>query len=315
MKLRNLFFIGAFLVFALAMALKHLPYFQKSVSYLEIPLVAIEPAEVQTISIQKGTEELLLTKESGNWLSTNGQWSNNLDGDRVVALLNALRSVKSIGIVAQNEDAWPQFNQAPPEVHFVRLYNKKALMESFYLSATTRPDTSLGQSVFLRLPQTTLVYEVPVQVGSLWLQPFGLYRDRQLLVFDPQAVREIRIETPLGDSLRLIHADSIWIDSLGESWQDSQLRPWLQSISNLQGQSYAERFNEVEKQGLPTTRYTFSIENQGPVALEIYADSNQVDFPFVIRSNQFPGRYFKSDSTGLYQDLKFFNDGRFNSGL
>lgn len=315
MKLRNLFFIGAFLVFASAMTLKHLPYFQKSVSYLEVPLVAIDPAEVQTISIQKGIEELLLTQESGNWLSTNGQWSNNLDKERVDALLHALRAVESIGIVAQSEEEWPLYNQSPPEVHFIRLYDKKELIKAFYLSAASRPDTSLGKAAFLRLPQTTLIYEVPAQVGSLWLQPFGLYRDRQLLAFDPSAVREIRIETPLMDTLKWVYSDSIWQDRLGEPWDDEQLKVWLQRISNLQGQSYAERFNEVEKQGLPTTRYTFSIENQGPITLEVFADSNQVEYPFVIRSNQFPGRYFKSDSAGLYQDLKFFINGRINSGL
>lgn len=315
MKLRNLFFTGAVLVFALAMALKHLPYFQKSVSYLEVPLVAIEPDEVRTISIQKGAEELLLTQESGNWLSTNGQWSNNLDGERVDALLNALRAVKSIGIVAQSEEDLALFNQSPPEVHFIRLYNKKELIKAFYLSAASNPDTSLAQSIFLRLPQSTLIYEVPAEVGTLWLQPLGLYRDRQLLAFDPMAVRSIRIETPLMDPLSLVYSDSIWQDSLGEPWADSQLKFWLQGISNLQGQSYAEQFNEVEKQGLPTTRYTFSIENQGPVTLDIFADSNQVAYPFVIRSNQFPGRYFKSDSTGLYQDLKFFINGRINSDL
>ncbi|MEM6380679.1 MAG: hypothetical protein AAF705_21020, partial [Bacteroidota bacterium] len=64
-----------------------------------------------------------------------------------------------------------------------------------------------------------------------------------------------------------------------------------------------------------TTRYLFSVENKGQILVEVLADSNQVDYPFVIRSNQFPGRYFKSDSMGLYKILKFNIGGRINSGL
>lgn len=315
MKLRNLFFIAAFLVFASAIALMNLPFFQQSVSYLEVPLIALDAAAVQTISIQQAGEELILTKDSDKWLSTNGQWSNQLDKERVEALLACLQSVKSTGIVGQRAEEWPQFNQVTPHVYYIRLYDRTQLLESFYLSAAGRVDTLLEKAVFLRLPNTNLVYEVPARIGELWLQPLGLYRDRQLLIFDPAAVRGIRIEEPSMEPLQMVLRDSIWQDSTGRTYADTLFRSWLLGISNLQGQSYAERFNEVEQRGLPKTSYTFSIENQGPIRLEIFADSNQVAYPFVIRSNQFPGRYFKSDSTGLYQNLKFLTDGRFNSGL
>ncbi|HKK75094.1 MAG TPA: hypothetical protein VJ953_08490 [Saprospiraceae bacterium] len=299
MRLRTLFFIAAFLFVAGGLALRHHPYFQQPIDQLSVPVLAVSADQVQTISIERGEQELLLTKEGNQWLATNGQWSNPVEEQRIRDLLGPTRRVSSLGIAAQSMEDWRR--QLPgdlPEMTWVRIYAKNKLLESFYLAPGSQPDSLEQEEVYLRLPRSEVIYRIPAAVGRAWLQPFQLYREQQLLSFDPTLVRGFTIWTDtLAQRFRL--ADSVWQDSLGQVLPDQKVRTWLKHLSNLKGKHYADQFNEVEKRPVPFLALDFYLANQGTIRLEAFADSNRLDLPFVIRSNQFTGRYFRSDSVQL----------------
>jgi hypothetical protein len=298
MRLRTLFFIAAFLFLAAGLALRHHPYFQRPISELSVPVLSVTAEEVHTISIQRSGQELLLTQEAGQWLATNGQWSNPIETKRIRTLLQPLQKVNAEGIEAQSLASWQAISGEVPEMVWVRLYSKTTLVESFYLAENYPPDSIKQSFAFLQLPGSEIIYRVPIEVGEPWLQPFNLYREQQLLAFDPATVRGFTIWQ---DQMiqRFIRKDSLWQDSLGQSLPAQQVQQWLSRLSNLKGEHYADRFNEVEKRPAPFFTLDFHLENEGTIRLEAYADSNRLDLPFVIRSNQFAGRYFRSDSIQL----------------
>lgn len=298
MRLRTLFFIAAFLFLAAGLALRHHPYFQRPISELSVPVLSVIPDEVHTVSIQRAGQELLLTKEGEQWLATNGQWSNPIETERIRTLFQPLQNVNAEGIEAQSMAAWQTISGALPEMVWVRLYSKTTLVESFYLAEKSRLDSVKQSFAFLRLPGSEIIYRVPGEVGEPWLQPFNLYREQQLLAFDPATVRGFTIwQDQLAQ--RFIRNDSLWQDSLGQSLPSEKVQQWLGRLSNLKGEHYADGFNEVEKRPAPFFALDFYLENEGTIRLEAYADSNRLDLPFVIRSNQFAGRYFRSDSIQL----------------
>lgn len=302
MRLRTLFFIAAFLFVAGGLVLRYHPYFQQPVGELSVPVLAVAADRVQTISIKKGAQELLLTREADQWLATNGQWSNPVREQRVQALLRPLAKVSSLGVAAQSLEAWrARQPTAVPEMSWVRLYSKNELLESFYLGRRIQADSSDQFTVFLRLPDSELIYRIPSEVGEAWLQPFSLYREQQLLSFDPALVRGFAIwQDTVYQRFSLL--DGVWQDSLGQTLPPQKVQGWLRYLSDLQGKYDADQFNEVAQRPGPFFTLDFYLENRGSIRLEAFADSNHLDLPFVIRSNQFTGRYFRSDSV-QFNDL------------
>lgn len=305
MRLRTLFFIAACLFIAGGIALRVHPFFQKSITDISIPILSVEPKQIYTISITKNEEELLLTRENNQWIATNGQWSNAVKSDRIQYLLEQIKEVSSVGIAAQAEADWKVLNQVQREVSWVRLYSKTKFQQGFFISKPMPKDTLRGISSYLRLPESAVVYKVNKEIGAAWLQPFDLFRDQQLLAFDPNTVRSFAIQQDRLPEQRFVKVDSIWRDSLGKEMSNTKVQTWLSRLSNLKGQHYADRFNEVEDRQNLIHAVRFHLENQGTISLEVYADSNRMDLPFVIRSDQFSGRYFRSDSIQL-NDLMIY---------
>lgn len=299
MRLRTLFFIASFLFVAGGIALRCHPYFQKPITDISISVLSLEPDQIYTISIKKGEEELLLTKGNNRWLATNGQWSNPVEPQKIQLLLASVQQVSSEGIATQNQADWPALGQQEGEVKWVRLYSKTDLDQAFYISRPEPKDSSDVVYSYIRLPESTVVYKIKEGIGALWSLPFELYRDQQLLSFDPKSVRSFSVERNREPAFRYIRMDSVWQDSLGQTLPNSLIQQWLRRLSNFRGQHYADRFSEVEGNQNLIHAIHLNLENQGTLNLEVYADSNRLDLPFVIRSNQFSGRYFRSDSIQL----------------
>lgn len=301
MRLRTLFFIAAILFLVGGLALRLHPYFQQPIDELSVPLLELSVEQVKTISIENKEGELLLTRENDQWLATNGQWSNPIEKERIQSLLNPLKRVSSLGIMAQTLENWQlQMKGKLPEMSWIRLYSPNRLLESFYIAQSPLADSLNPPITYLRMVDSEVIYRIPAEVGRRWLKPFEEYREQQLLALDLERIEGLTIWQ---DSTvqQLIRQDSIWQDSQGLSWTDQDIQSWLRRLSDLKGVHYADRYNEVENVSSPFYALDFHLSNEERIRLEVFADSNQVDFPFVIRSNQFSGRYFRSDSIQFKQ--------------
>jgi len=288
MRLKTLFLAGVFIFVTGGLFLHFHPYFQQPVSALSVPLLTVAAGQIQTISIQNDREELLLTVQDGQWLATNGQWSNPVAEQRIDTLLKAIDNIYAREIVAQSPDNWEaQWPGAVPEMKLVQLFSQQGLVESFYLGSAMVGDSSRA---FLRLPGSAVIYRVASELADTWLLPFDTYRRAVVLSLAPDAVQgmAIRYQT---------QTQSYWrTDSL----QRVRLADWLEQLAGLAVET-ATDFSERQDMPLaPLISVELYAAFGDTLQLDFYRDANRLDLPVVIRSSrQQKQRYFRCDSLQL----------------
>lgn len=298
MKTTRLFLLAFLLFGAGFIAFNRLPYFQGTVDDLEVPLWQLDPGQVHNISIATPTgEEYLFSRVGQQWMLSSSQWTNEVSLSLMNAMVERLQEVYSLGIVAQNADGWPPINLTERRARLIKVYDQERVLQSFYLSRAPRPDSLGTEGTYLRFPESEIAYEVTPQIGDTYLQDFQRFRTRDILDFDPAQVRVIRRAGVTRDTLLLQRRDTLWYGP-GASG-GIEIASWLDSMAQLQGSVFADRFSELEAPGARVWQMAFFLENQTRLQLNVYRDSNQVALPYVIQSDQYPERYFQGDSAWI----------------
>ena len=213
------------------------------------------------------------------------------------AMTTALQGVYSLGIVGQDKADWTQFNLDEDRARQVKIYDQSEILETFYLGQAPKKDSLNQVGTYLRFAGSNIVYEVTPQLGATYFKDFQFFRTRTILDFDPFAVRTIQYHQAGQEQWNLQKTDSLWEAREADFFGMLQIAPWLDSLSHLQGETFADRFSELEAIRAKVARLDFYLENQGKFTLNIYRDSSQLRIPFVIQSDQFPKRFYQSDST------------------
>lgn len=261
--------------------------------------IQLDTTSVKSFIISSQAKELSLRREDEQWIASNGHVYIKAPADLMDSLLGTLRHIKTQFIATQSPKDWSEYEVNESLGTRIQVYDAQGLSEDFIVGKTQI--TPAGQTLsYVRFANGEEVYAVegtPMRHLRLHFEDF---RNKNILQFsNTEDVQEFFYETP-DTLLQFQRTARGWM--LGASLLDSvKMERYLQSLNGLQGDTFADDFDEVEQaEQLYMTLTIFDGEDEEQFVIHCFRDSTR-QMPFVLHSNQNSEAYFASDSLGLYR--------------
>lgn len=273
-------------------------------SSFDTELIAVDTARVSsvTIRLKDADADIILKREAGAWLVSNGQISTEAVPSAVEAILGALTEIQTKRIVAKNSEKWADYEVEDGAGTRVTVYDGEEVLEDFVVGRFNFNQQTRSGTSYVRIAGEDEVYAVDGFLTLTFSQGFDSYRDRTILKLDAgQEITSVRFSSP--DTTRQLV-------KVGEAWQidgavpaDSALvAQYINGLRNLSGSTFADDFDELQADDYRYRSVTINGNNLlQPLSITCYLDTTRTEEPFIIQSSQHPDVFFASDTTGVYE--------------
>lgn len=265
-------------------------------------LAPIDTSAVTRLNIQPAGEATAFTlqRQEGGWAGKEDGRTVTLSPDAVSRALAALEQIRAQRVVAKSEAQWKDYGLSGEEARQFEVFAGEEKVANLYLGKLDFDQQTRSATAYVRTGDAPDVYAVDgFQTMNL---PAGLTSLRDKTALKMKAGMEVTaVDYQQGSTAhRLERTPEGWLLQ-GHLLDSAKVENYLNTLRNLNATAFADGFEPAGQPPLKTL--TLSGNNMAaPFRVEAYADTLGAS-PFVIHSSYRPDVFFRSDSSGLHQNV------------
>lgn len=262
-------------------------------------LVQVDTSMVDKIELYPKSEDgriVTLLRNGGQWTVTDGNLTAQAVVDAVNSLLGQLNLLRAKRVVAKSADNWKDYEVDEAGAIRVKAFNGNAVLTDFMVGRFNFNQQTRQATSYLRLSEEDAVYAVDGLLTMTFGQDMNAFRNKQMLKLDGGTeVNGLQLQN--GDqTISFRKSGSEWLINDATPADSTAMAAYLGGLRFVAGNTFVDDF---QADGTPgeTLRITAGTT---PITISAFAGGIQ---DFVIASSQYPGAFFASDSSGIYQRL------------
>lgn len=295
-KLLAAIFVGLFALYAVTKAVKA----NKGSRTFRSQIVAIDTALVQNIVLKPQIEqhqEIRFSRTPQGWAMQRGQLQALAQQGKLTKLLDNLRDVKPLRLVAKKQSQWAKYQLTDSLAsHLTLLGTNGRQLTSLLVGKIEK-----GGTVYVRLPTENEVYAIDNYTVVNINKPFNNWRNQTLLNFLSTQIDKIDFIYPADSSLTLEKGREGW--KMGEVTADSLLvSNYLNAIASKRSSDFADDFQLNSAPQYVLTLSGKKLVKNGkatPIIVQAFARGNDM----FLRSSLNPSAIFQSKKAGMFAEI------------
>lgn len=296
-----------FLIFAVLLAIYGISNLMsnKTDRSFKTDLISIDTSQVTSLTIfpkSDDHQEILLQKNNGQWVATQGNVTTVANGLAVNTLLNNIQLIKTKRVAAKKEERWKDYEVDEANGTRIKVFAGSTLLEDFIVGRFSFDQQTRQGLSFIRISEEAEVYAVDGFMSMTLGQGFDAYRNKNLLKVNKEAVASIQLTKQDGSSQNFTHANSQWTkDNI--AIDSTAMAGYLNGLQNVMGSDFAD---DVDETSINSLLYgvinIFKTNDPTPITLTCYQDLPK-EKAYIFKSSQNTDAYFRSDESGLFKKL------------
>lgn len=281
-------------------------YRLQTIKPLQADLITIDTSLITQLRIHPREESqkiIQLQREEDYWIASNGQVHLRALRPPVEAILKNLIKITTIDIAAKDEDDWLKYGLSRGQGTRVEVFENNEMVEDFWVGNTVPDSTGMDSLSFIRNHEEREVYVVRGLRTWPFHQSFLRFRPRELLKI-PEETSIDSFAYQLPDTLFLFSKTQNNWNCNGQPVEDpAAINFFLRNLRNIESSVFIDDFDHNLPESKRSNSLTLYLSESGqPVLIDVYLDTLREN-PFILHSNQNPGTWFGSDSSGVYSRL------------
>lgn len=288
-------------------ALLAIIFFRKMVNQPEVRsfrevLVAVDTAAVSKIILTKGTENKIeLLKENGAWTASSNGKTFPATNNSIQGVLSSIVTIKPQQLISKKREKWADYELDEATGKKVEIYSNGKLLDSFYAGRFNFNQQSRSAKTYFRKADEDDVYSVDGFLSMTFDKKLDDFRNKKL--FDglqKEQIKSIAFDSK-GGNRKVNFTNGQWMNEMNQPLDSTKVENYISRLINRSGSEFDDTF--VENLELLEANIQLRSETETPLAeLKIYNEVGKTK-PFVFSSSLNEGVYFRSDSSGLFQNL------------
>ena len=283
----------------------------KRTTKIDTDLIAMDTALVSHLTIYPtngNKEAVVFTKQTDHWEVQSGALKSTLREGLSATLLSELAKMKIKRLVAKTENKWEKYQVTDASATRLEVEETgKGKVLDIYLGKIQYEQPTGGNnrfgggnqfsgSTYVRLGHGPEVYEVEGFLPMIFNRDFNSWRNNAFIAINKDDVTQLRFRHRETHFV-LAKTDSLW--SINDATANTaKVDQYLGLLAHQQNTDFADDYSPA---GTPD--YSLDIRGNNMNNIQVNCFKEDSSGKFYMESSLHPKVYFRSDATGLFQQL------------